>query len=145
MPKLTAPAPKLNPPTPAPKLIGPLRFLLKRPFLSMFTSHSERFIQESNNKYYYSTTLPHQKISVKDKNLIINKAVSYLQEYTKIRPKMTRKLCGPVDDCVGLVDCGDEAVEKVCSLLWTSPGQFKHLDNHFSFQSETIQLVHFNF
>ena len=56
--KLTAPAPKLNPPTPAPKLIGPLRFLLKRPFLSMFTSHSERFIQESNNKYYYSTTDP---------------------------------------------------------------------------------------
>ena len=35
--------------------------------------------------------LPHQKISVKDKNLIFNKAVSYLQEYTKIRPKMTRK------------------------------------------------------
>ena len=34
--KLTAPAPKLNPPTPAPKLIGPLRFLLKRPFLNMF-------------------------------------------------------------------------------------------------------------
>ena len=77
--------------------------------------------------------LPHQKISVKDKNLIFNKAVSYLQEYTKIRPKMTRKLCGPVDDCVGLADCGDEAVEKVCSLLWTSPRKFKHLDNHFLF------------
>ena len=31
--------------------------------------------------------LPHQKISVKDKNLIFNKAVSYLQEYIKTRPR----------------------------------------------------------
>ena len=133
-------------------------FFSRGHFWTCFTSHSGRFIQESKQILLQHRRPWHCHIKRSASRISHGYKIQFSKKQSAIYKNTLKQdrdglkiaesgiwremleIFWPIDGCVGLADCGDEAVEKVCSLLWTSPRQFKHLDNHFSFQLVLFML-----